>query len=160
MVPLGARSELKELGHFLTSHESVLSEKFNQECIAWNFIPAYSPHFGGLWEAGIKSVKYHLKRTMGKAHLDFEQFYTLTVQIEAILNSRPLCPISSDPNDYTALTPAHFLVGRPLTDIPELSLIQVPESRLSQHQRIQSIKQHFWQRWCKEYVSEQQQRVK
>lgn len=157
---LGAKSELNELGHFLTSHESELNEKFCRENVSWSFIPAYSPHFGGLWEAGIKSVKYHLKRTLGKAHLNFEQFYTLTTQIEAVLNSRPLCPISSDPNDYSVLTPAHFLVGRRLTDIPEPSLIHVPESKLSHHQRIQHIKQHFWQRWSKEYVSELQQRVK
>lgn len=40
----------------------------------------------------------------------FEELNTILVQIEVVLNSRPPCPISSEPHD---LTPAHFLVGRP-----------------------------------------------
>lgn len=37
-------------------------------------LPAYSPHFGGLWEAGVKSVKHHLKRILQNALLTFEEF--------------------------------------------------------------------------------------
>jgi hypothetical protein len=51
------------------------------------FIPPNSPHFGGLWEAGIKSLKYHWKRIVGKALLIFEEFITLLAQVEACLNS-------------------------------------------------------------------------
>jgi hypothetical protein len=31
----------------------------------WHFIPPNSPHFGGLCEAGVKSLKYHWKRSVG-----------------------------------------------------------------------------------------------
>ena len=65
----------------------------------WHFIPSNSPHFGGLWEAGVKSLKYHWKRIVGKALLTFEEFSTLITQIEACLNSRPLIPLSNEPND-------------------------------------------------------------
>jgi hypothetical protein len=51
------------------------------------FIPLNSPHFGGLWEAGVKSLKYHWKRIVGKALLIFEEFSTLITQVEACLNS-------------------------------------------------------------------------
>lgn len=74
----------------------------------WHFIPASSPHFGGLWEAGVKSFKHHLRRILNNTTLTYEEFYTLLTQIEASLNSRPLCPISSDPNDIDALTAGHF----------------------------------------------------
>ncbi|GFV75225.1 integrase catalytic domain-containing protein [Trichonephila clavipes] len=51
---------------------------------------------GGLWEAGIKSVKYHLKRALGRSRLTHEEFETLIIQVEGILNSRPPSPISND----------------------------------------------------------------
>jgi len=48
----------------------------------WPFIPPNSPHFGGLWEAGVKSLKYHWTRIVVKALLAFEEFSTLLTQVE------------------------------------------------------------------------------
>lgn len=118
---VGACSELKELGSFLVDNQRVLIESFAQENIKWQFIPAYSPHFGGLWEAGIKSSKFHLKRALGEAHLTYEMFNTLIVQIESVLNSRPMTPLSSDPQDLSPLTPSHFLIGRTTNTVPDPS---------------------------------------
>lgn len=157
---VGARAELKELANFLSKNEQALTEIIVNEGVNWKFIPPHSPHFGGLWEAGIKSCKYHLKRVMSKALLTFEEFYTTLTQIEAVLNSRPLTPISSDPNDYDILSPAHFLIGRRLTSLPDSDFGQVIENRLSRFQRVQQLQQHFWKRWSKEYISELQHKVK
>lgn len=143
---IGARSELRELGKFLMSSSSEISNKSLHLNIEWKFIPACAPHFGGLWEAGVKSVKYHLKRVAGNAPLTFEDLYTLLVQVEAVLNSRPLTPLSTDPSDPLPLTPAHFLIGRPLNMVPDEDLLEVPTTRLSHHQRIQQLYQHFWTR--------------
>ncbi|GFW79842.1 uncharacterized protein TNCV_3898431 [Trichonephila clavipes] len=82
------------------------------EGIVWHFNPPATPHFGGLREAGIKSLKSHLKRVIGNTILTYEEFVTLVTKVEAILNSRPLTKISSDPNDYI-LTAAHFLLELP-----------------------------------------------
>lgn len=157
---VGAQSELKKFGEFLSENDETLISSLANEGTNWKFIPAYSPHFGGLWEAGVKSSKFHLKRVMSNAMLTFEEFYTTLTQIEAILNSRPLTPLSPDPNDYNALTPAHFLIGRQITSLPDPSLIDINESRLSRFQRVQQFQQHFWERWMKEYVSELQIRTK
>lgn len=92
------------------------------EGITWKFIPANSPNFGRLWEAGVKSCKFHMKRVMGNASLTFKNLYTLLTQIVATLNSRLLVPLSSDPNDYDVLTPAHFLIGRRLTSVADPDL--------------------------------------
>ncbi|XP_058816557.1 uncharacterized protein LOC131679826 [Topomyia yanbarensis] len=56
--------------------------------ITFRFIPARSPHFGGLWEAGIKSFKYHFRRIMGCKAFNMDQLLTVVTQIESILNSR------------------------------------------------------------------------
>lgn len=128
--------------------------------ITWKFIPPRSPNFGRIYEAGIKGTKFHLKRVIGNAHLNFEEFCTVLIQIEAILNSRPLCPLTSDSNDPDSLTPAHFLIGKTLTSIPEQDVTNTKENRLNKYQKLQQIIQHFWSRWNKEYISELQTRVK
>lgn len=80
----------------------------------WHFNPPAAPHFGGLWESAIKSVKTHMKHAISSQILTFEELLTLVTRIEGILNSRPLTPMSSDPHDLCALTPGHFLIGQPI----------------------------------------------
>lgn len=157
---VGANRELKDLGEFLSKENKKLSQAIGELSIEWHFAPAYSPHFGGIWESGVRSTKHHLKRVAGNVIMTFEEFYTLLTQIEAVLNSRPLTSLSNNPNDLTPLTPAHFLIGRPLTAIPDVSLTHLPEARLSRWQMIQKMQQHFWSRWSKEYITELQQRTK
>eukprot|EP00102_Acyrthosiphon_pisum_P010921 XP_008179430.1 PREDICTED: uncharacterized protein LOC103308201 [Acyrthosiphon pisum] len=126
----------------------------------WHFNPPAAPHFGGLWEAGIKSVKFHLKRVMGTQVLTYEELETLCVRIEGILNSRPLTPVSTDPQDFTALTPGHFLIGQPLLAVPEENFTEVPMNRLTRWQLLRQLHQSFWKRWAQEYLNTLQGRQK
>lgn len=82
------------------------------------------------------------------------------MQVEAILNSRPLSPLSTHPQDLQPLTPAHFITGRTLTTVPCPNLTDINENRLSRYQRIQQMQQSFWKRWSKEFISELQCRTK
>ncbi|GFV95757.1 uncharacterized protein TNCV_1728071 [Trichonephila clavipes] len=91
--------------------DHTLAEFLTNESIEWNFIPPRSPNHGGLWEAGVKAFKFHLKRVVGNAHLTLEEFITILCEIEAVLNSRPLTPLTSNFDDFETLTPGHFLVG-------------------------------------------------
>ena len=128
--------------------------------ITWKFNPPSAPNFGGLWEAGVKAVKSQLIRVVGDQALTYEEYYTLLVQIEAILNSRPLTPTSSDPNDLSALTPGHFLVLEPLSTPPDEDTTQLKINRLSRWQLIQRCQRDFWRRYSSEYLHTLQQRAK
>ncbi|XP_047032656.1 uncharacterized protein LOC124639368 [Helicoverpa zea] len=150
----------KELGSFLKINNHLFSDFAAQEGIKFNFIPAYSPHFGGIWESGIKSAKHHVKRVIGNLHLTFEELQTLFAQVEAILNSRPLCPMTSNPNDFLPLSPGHFLIGRALTTFPYPQIEEVDPNKLKRFQRLEQIRQHFWRRWQNEYINELQRRQK
>lgn len=88
-----------------------------------NFNPPSAPHTYGLCEDEIKSTKVHLGKVVGETILTLEEFNAVLVEIEAILNSRPLCATESD--DMEVLTPAHFLIHRPLTLISETTNIQM-----------------------------------
>ncbi|XP_017797032.1 PREDICTED: uncharacterized protein LOC108570076 [Habropoda laboriosa] len=153
---VGANNELRELRDLLRSddHNNRVQAFLSDRLIEWHFIPPQAPHFGGLWEAAVKSFKYHLKRVAGAELFTFESFNTLIIEIESILNSRPLTPISSDPNDLLVLTPGHFLIGDSLTSLRERDFRDVPANRLSSWQQIQKVKQHFWARWHREYLNE------
>jgi len=130
---VGANKELQSLLSLVQSqgHNYQVSSLLASQEITWHFNPPGVPHFGGLWEAGVKSVKFHLNRIMSSSRLTFEEFSTVICQVEACLNSRPLTPFSNDPNDLTALTSGHFLIGQPLLAIPEPSLQSIKENKLS-----------------------------
>ncbi|GFU22142.1 uncharacterized protein TNCV_2060271 [Trichonephila clavipes] len=155
-----ANREIKALSKLVRDREESLFAFFAEEGIEWSFIPPRSPNWGGLWEANIKSLKYHFKRVAGNSKFSYEELLTLITQIEAILNSRPLTPLSSDVDDLEVLTPAHFLIGRPITAIVEPSLLQCESNRLNVWQRITKSVQTIWKRWSLSYLNSLQQRKK
>ncbi|GBP90402.1 hypothetical protein EVAR_90840_1 [Eumeta japonica] len=66
--------------------------------------------------------------------LTYEGLSTVFARIEAVLNSRPLCPLSHDSNEFEVLTPAHLLIGKSLLAVPEYDWDETPMSRLSRFQ--------------------------
>lgn len=140
--------------------EGHISDEFNKQGIMWHFNPPAAPHFNGLAEAAVKSVKTHMKRVMGETILTYEELSTLLCQIEACVNSRPLCPTSSDPNDFSSITPGHFLVGQPLLSFPDENHVETKINWLTRWQLVQKMHQGFWERWRLEYLSQLQVRSK
>ncbi|XP_011864059.1 PREDICTED: uncharacterized protein LOC105559972 [Vollenhovia emeryi] len=148
----GADKELQRLFQASSQQSRDIARDLANQGVKWHFNPPAAPHFGGLWEAAVKSAKHHLRRVIGEARLTFEELTTLLAQIEACLNSRPLRALSDDLEDITALTPGHFLVGSALLAIPEPSLIDTQENLLSRWRNVQRMRDHFWARWSSEYL--------
>ena len=91
--------ELKNLTEFIdnSGNQSFIVDFCTTQSIHWKFIPERAPHFGGLWEAAVKSMKRHLRHIASHNKLTFEEYSTVLSQIEACLNSHPLVP---SPHDY------------------------------------------------------------
>ena len=97
---------------------------------------------------------------IGGTRLTFEEMTTVLAQIEACLNSRPLTALPEVSDGIDALTPGHFLIGRPLEAIPEGSCVPHSSSLIKRWYLWQSVVQHFWQRWSKEYLCHLQRYAK
>ncbi|XP_011873966.1 PREDICTED: uncharacterized protein LOC105565188 [Vollenhovia emeryi] len=159
---VGAKNQLRDLYDALLRDDLQpdIRNFLTQQETSWKFIPPHAPHFGGLWEAAVKSAKTHLGRIVGQARLTFEEMQTVLCEVEAVLNSRPITQLSTDPNDLMYLSPGHFLVGTPLNSFPSRDICDVNENRLVRWQRIEQLRQHFWRRWSTEYIHSLQERQK
>ena len=80
--------------------------------IQWYFNPPLASHQGGVWERLICSARRILHAMIGEQLVNEETLTTFLVEVEKILNSRPITRVSSDPNDLEALTPNHILLLR------------------------------------------------
>ena len=149
----GANNELKKI--LLQIHPEI-KQYCEDKSIKWNFTTPRSPSAGGIYESGIKLMKHHLNRIMEKSYT-FEQFSSILCKIEAILNSRPLTPLSEDPEDLRILTPGHFLIGRPLVALPEKNFVD-KSSLPKRFEELQQITQHFWKLWYQDYLQQMQKR--
>lgn len=106
-------------------------------------------------------MKFHLTRIIGQRVLTAEQLTTLLVEIEGVLNSRPIHPLSDDPTDVQALTPGHFLVGEPIVLPPPFAVAEQPSSSGAKlWKERQHMLSHFWKRWQEEYLVTLQERKK
>ena len=159
---VGARNQLEELKETIHSKKAqeLITRYSSDQGINFKFIPPRAPHFGGLWEAAVKSAKHLLIKIISNASLTYEELETVIIEAEAILNSRPLTPLSADPNDFAPLTPGHFLVGEQLTAPPDPSLPHQKIGLLTRWRLVSNLKQQFWEKWSKEYLNELQQRNK
>lgn len=143
---------------FIAQFEKDVSSKIINRGIQWHFIPPHSPNFGGLWEANVKAVKFHLKRMVDGSTQTYEDLSTLVTKIEAVLNSRPLCPLNSEPEDFRVLTPGHFLVGDALLAPPNQTIMNLPLKQ--RYLNMQRMYQQFWSHWSSNWLSHLQSRPK
>ena len=71
------------------------------------------PWIGGFWEHPVQNVKRNLRKSLENSQLNFEELTTVLVEVEAVINSRPLTYMSPD-DVQEMLTPAHLILGKRL----------------------------------------------
>ena len=160
---VGAKNELSDLF-------SMIQEQQTQDAvhhfsairsIRWKFSPSQSPHFGGMWEAGVKSMKLLLRKYVGYHHLSFEELSTVLTEVEATLNSRPLMPVhSTTPDGSEILTAGHFLIGRPLLSLPTKVYLGNKICNLRRWNLVNRLSTDLWTQWHHVYLQTLQQRAK
>ncbi|KAL5491930.1 hypothetical protein EMCRGX_G017306 [Ephydatia muelleri] len=149
------RSANKIISSILNMPET--QQHFRDVRIQWTFILEKAPWWGGFYERMVQAMKRCLRKVIGKARMTYDELHTALVEVEAILNSRPISYISSEDMDEP-LTPSHLLLGHRLCTLPcSVTRSKDPESGGSEDlsrrmQHLNQILEHFWKRWRSEYL--------
>lgn len=151
---LGTRDDEKH-------QSSVLKYLHNNSC-TWEFNPPHASNMRGTWERMIgvsQRILDSMLLQIRGAPLTHDVLCTLMAEVSAIINARPLAPISSDPSSPFLLTPAMLLTQKqglpaPPGDITDKDLFK------SQWNQVQALANEFWTRWREEYLSTLQPRRK
>lgn len=100
----------------------------------------------------IRTVKTALKVVLKERAPRPETLSTFMAEVEALVNSRPITHVSSDPNYIEALTPNHFLIGTS-SNGSIFGRYDDTDLTLRKQWRIaQRLTDMFWSRWLKEYL--------
>ncbi|XP_052758002.1 uncharacterized protein LOC128202280 [Galleria mellonella] len=139
--------------HLLKSLYGAEMELFAaNECISWKFIPPSAPFMGGSWERLVRSVKTAMQVTLKERTPSDEILLTLLIEAEALINSRPLTHVPSDPDQSEALTPFHFILGTSSGKPIPARLEDRDLCSRAGWKRALRLADHFWSRWVKEYL--------
>ena len=157
---VGANKELRLMARSWIEGGEPEDEDLRGLSVAWRFISPRAPHQGGIWEAAVKSMKFHLNRVVGAQTLNSEEFQTLLAQISCVMNSRPIIPMSDNADDLGYLTPNHLLSGGPSARLFGRRIQEDTNTIRDRYLLLQNLLQGFWKRWSREYLHTMQQRGK
>ena len=128
--------------------------------VKWHFYVERAPWHGGFIERVVGLFKGVFKKLVGQTVLNVEEFRTLVVASEQVVNSRPLTYLYDNINDGEPLTPAKLLHGYNLTDLPPLGKGGYNEAMTitTRAKLLERIQNRFWNMWSKDYLQELSER--
>jgi hypothetical protein len=132
--------------------------------VSWSFNPPAASHHGGVWERQIRTERKILNAIMTEQHLKTcqseEELHTFLCEVEAVIKSRPLTTVSSDPADLNVITPNDLLLLRSNATLPPGSFNERDIYAKRRWRQIQYLADVFWKRWTAEYLPMLQKRQK
>ena len=129
--------------------------------INWSFNCPKASWWGGVFERTIGLVKERLNLGLRSSKLSFIGLQTVLIEVEAIVNSRPISCLRTDPDAPTAITPGHLMTGRMLMVIPDANVKNVEDVNVLQRLRHQqALTRQFWESFRRDYLQELQRRLK
>ena len=141
------------------NQKQVLDELLQKGC-QWAFQPPKASHASGVWERLIRRTRTAIKAILGESLVNEEVLTTMLTEVESILNSRPLCAASDDPNDCEPLTSNHLLLQKAVHVLPPGVFVREDKFARRIWRQAQVLADHFWKQWLREYVSGLQERQK
>jgi len=119
-----------------------------------------SSHAGGVFERAIRSAREHLRHVIGDQSLTEENLMTFIVEVEFLVNSRPLTSITDEPDDVSALTANDLLILKPMDPLPP-GVFTIGQAQLRKGwKQVQALANCFWRRWTSEYLPTLSKRTK
>ena len=88
------------------------------------FQPPKASYASEIWERLITSTRTALKAMLRESLVEEDVLAAVLTEVEATLNSRPLCTISDDPKDLQPLTPNHRLFHRTVSALPRGTFVK------------------------------------
>ena len=147
---VGGERELREAVQSLDQER--IADELSQSYIDWRFITPAASHMGGVWERLVSSVKRALRVVLGAQIVSDEVLSSALCEVEHVINSRPLTYVSSDTDDFRALTPNHLLIGSNSPHLPPGVFGPRDLHTRKKWRHAQALASHFWKRWSKEYL--------
>lgn len=147
---VGANREIQEC--LKGWNQDKIAGALSKERIQWIFNPPTAPRMGGVWERLVRSCKKALNVVLQNQVLMDEVLLTAIIEVESLVNSRPLTEVSSDADDLEALTPNHFLIGRATPNLPPGIFADKEITSQKRWRQAQVITTHIWKRWLHEYL--------
>ncbi len=150
----------RELSESFAAMQDGLQSHLTSQQIKFVYNPPGAPHFGGCWEREIRSIKAALRVTIGAQTVTEEVLRTVLVEVEGVLNSKPLGYTSSDVADLDPITPFCFLIGRRDASLPQVVYqnSEILSRRRWRHSQL--LADHFWRHFLKYYLPSLQARQK
>ena len=158
---MGAADELSFTS--LLKEDGPVQAHLRSSGVIWNFNTPHASHMGGVWERMIGVARRILDSMLMDARrkpLTHEVLCTLMAEVCAIVNSRPISPVSHDPDSPLILSPAMLLTQKGGECQPLPDFIDNKDTYNKLWKQVQVLANIFWKRWSQEYLSLLQSRPK